>query len=112
MPINLLITNTLELFKKILGEALLIEIDRNRADLGSITRGLSRPDFLCWLKEALVLIGEEKAGAENLKMALEDLEEKFDRIDPLIYSNIKVMQRQGRNCVFMQLMGRRMLRTA
>ncbi len=29
-----------------------------------------------------MLIDEEKAGAENLKMALDDLEEKFDRIDP------------------------------
>ena len=89
IPLDLLVTNTLELFKENLGEELLIVLDRNRADPGSVTKGSSRPDFLCWLKDVLVLIGEEKANSEDFETALCDLDNKFNRVDPLIYGEVE-----------------------
>ncbi|CAH1758227.1 10052_t:CDS:1, partial [Entrophospora sp. SA101] len=78
MPTDLLIGNTLQLFKENLGKALPIDHDWNRTDPGSTTKGSYWSDFLCWLKDTLILKGEEKASAKDFKMALYDLDEKFN----------------------------------
>ncbi|CAH1768836.1 786_t:CDS:1, partial [Entrophospora sp. SA101] len=56
--------------------ALSVDLGWNRTDLESTTKGSSQPDFLFWLKDALILKGEEKACAEDFKMALHDLDKK------------------------------------
>ncbi|CAJ0895453.1 2635_t:CDS:2 [Entrophospora sp. SA101] len=63
---------------KNLGKALPIDHDWNRTDPGSTTKGSYWSDFLCWLKDTLILKGEEKASAKDFKMALYDLDEKFN----------------------------------
>ncbi|CAG8692660.1 31198_t:CDS:2 [Gigaspora margarita] len=66
-----------------------LDIDRNKSDLGSTTKGYSRPDFVCRIKNAFILKREGKADSvENFKMAIQDLEEKFNRIDPLIFGDV------------------------
>ncbi|CAG8749085.1 2360_t:CDS:2, partial [Gigaspora margarita] len=80
MPLDLLITNTLELFKESVGIPL--SIDRNKSDSGYTTKGYFRPDFVCRIKEALIFKGEEKSSHVSIKTAEKELKEKFNRIDP------------------------------
>jgi len=41
-------------------------------------RKSARPDFLCWLKGDLVVVGEEKDTADEFSAALGDLREKCE----------------------------------
>ncbi|KAF0529552.1 crinkler family protein [Gigaspora margarita] len=86
MPLDLLITNTLELFKESVGIPL--SIDRNKSDSGYTAKGYFRPDFVCKIKEALIFKGEEKASHVSIKTAEKELKEKFNRIDPQVFGNI------------------------
>jgi len=49
---------------------------RNSSDSSDATEGSTRPDFLCWLEGVLVMLGEEKGGAEDFLAALDDLIKK------------------------------------
>lgn len=46
-----------------------------------------RPDFLLWVREILLLWGEEKV----VSGAKQDLEKKFRAIDPIVLGDIKFM---------------------
>lgn len=43
------------------------------------TADKTRPDFLCWMRGALVLRGEGKSAAENLEDAYMELSSKFGK---------------------------------
>ncbi|CAG8572917.1 8545_t:CDS:1, partial [Dentiscutata erythropus] len=68
IPIDLLIGNTLEMFRECLG--ILFNINRNQSDIELTTKDYYHPDFICKLKRAVVLKGEEKASVEDLNLAL------------------------------------------
>ncbi|KAF0352000.1 crinkler family protein [Gigaspora margarita] len=90
MPLDLLIMCILECFKEHLGEDLPINLDRNRSDPGS-TKRYGRPDFLCWVKDALLLKGEEKADTDQLDIAKSELVSKFNVNDPQKFGDVKFM---------------------
>ncbi|KAF0448601.1 crinkler family protein [Gigaspora margarita] len=79
-PLDAMITVPLETFNRFLGGDLPIEIDRAK-----------RPDFLCWVKNLLIFKGEEKANANDLDMAINELVEKFSVLDPVFFDKIQYM---------------------
>lgn len=90
--IDSLIRIPLQIFHESLGgEILPIEIDRNCKDRGTTTVGTKRPDFLCWTNNVLLFKGEEKAEVKNFQDAVKELEEKFNKFDPMYFGNIKFM---------------------
>ncbi|KAG2427157.1 hypothetical protein HXX76_010878 [Chlamydomonas incerta] len=52
-------------------------IDRNTADPSGATTKRLRPDFLCWIRNALLLKGEEKANESALQEASRELTSKM-----------------------------------
>ncbi|CAG8487665.1 9501_t:CDS:2 [Dentiscutata erythropus] len=52
------------------------------------SKALSSPDLICRLKRAMVFKGEEKAGVEDLNLALKGFKDKFHRMDPAIFGEI------------------------
>ncbi|GES88402.1 hypothetical protein RCL_jg5311.t1 [Rhizophagus clarus] len=90
-PIDAMIRVPLETFNKYIGGALPIEIDRDKADSGTTTIGTKRPDFLCWTKKLLLFKGEEKASSGEFNAAVEELEEKFNVLDPICFGKIQFM---------------------
>ncbi|GES96953.1 hypothetical protein RCL_jg4089.t1 [Rhizophagus clarus] len=90
-PIDAMIRVPLETFNKYIGGALQIEIDRDKADLGTTTIGTKRPDFLCWTKKLLLFKGEEKASSGEFNVAVEELEEKFNVLVPICFGKIQFM---------------------
>ncbi|CAG8778337.1 8251_t:CDS:1, partial [Racocetra fulgida] len=60
------------------------------SDPGS-TKGYGRPDFLCWVKDALLIKGEEKADIGQLDIATRELISKLNVIDPQKFGDIKFM---------------------
>ncbi|CAB5362064.1 unnamed protein product [Rhizophagus irregularis] len=85
-PIDAMIRVPLETFNKYIGGALPIEIDRDTTMIGS-----KRPDFLCWTKKLLLFKGEEKASSGEFNTAVEELEEKFNVLDPICFGKIQFM---------------------
>ncbi|RHZ81097.1 hypothetical protein Glove_123g105 [Diversispora epigaea] len=68
-----------------------IQMDRNSKDQGTITIGNKRPDFLCWTNNVLLFKGKEKAEIEDFSKAKDELEEKFNKFDPMYFGNIQFM---------------------
>ena len=64
----------------VLAGAPYLEFQRNSTDF-------SRPDFLCWMDQALVLRGEEKRRRDMLSSAYEELT-KFGKWSPLFYGGL------------------------
>jgi len=54
---------------------------------GTIT-GQTRPDFLCWLDQALVFRDEEKSSPEMLSTARNELKAKFGEWSSLFYGQL------------------------
>ncbi|CAG8483612.1 9608_t:CDS:1 [Gigaspora rosea] len=82
----------LQIFHENLGGGVLpIDMDRNCKDQGTTTIGNKRPDFLCWTNNVLLFIGEEKAVIEDFPKAMNKLEEKFNKFDPMYFGNIQFM---------------------
>ncbi|CAG8554372.1 23393_t:CDS:2 [Dentiscutata erythropus] len=77
-------------FKKHLGKGLPINLDWNRSDPGS-TKGYERPDFLCWVKDALLIKGKKKADIDQFDVAASELVSKFNILDPRKFGDIKFM---------------------
>lgn len=90
-PIDAMIRVPLETFNKYIGEALHIEIDRDKADSETTTIDSKWPDFLCWTKKLLLFKGEEKASSGEFNIAVEELEEKFNVLDPIYFGKIQFM---------------------
>lgn len=67
-----------------------LEFQRNSTDvhLSGTTTPRSRPDFLCWMDQALVLRGEEKRRGDMLSSAYEELRTKFGKWSPLFYGKL------------------------
>ncbi|CAB4374878.1 unnamed protein product [Rhizophagus irregularis] len=90
--IDSLIRIPLQIFRESLGGGMLpIEMDRNSKDQGTTTVGNKRPDFLCWTNDVLLFKGEEKADAKDFSIAERELEDKFNKFDPLNFGNIQFM---------------------
>ncbi|CAB4394131.1 unnamed protein product [Rhizophagus irregularis] len=90
--IDSLIRIPLQIFRESLGGGVLpIEMDRNSKDQGTTTVGNKRPDFLCWTNDVLLFKGEEKADAKDFSIAERELEDKFNKFDPLNFGNIQFM---------------------
>jgi len=89
MPLDLMITSVIESFKEHLG--LEINVDRNRSDFGSTTKGYYRPDFLCRMKNVLLFKGEEKVNADQLQTAINEPVDKFSMLDPILFGSIQFM---------------------
>ena len=102
-PLDSLLRGTLAVIGLSIGTDLPLEMDRNRTD-GYVlhffvrdgflpyifywARGTtSRPDFLLWLNGLLIFWGEETASSG----AKEDLEAKFQMIDPLVFRTVNFM---------------------
>ncbi|GES74974.1 hypothetical protein RCL_jg13042.t1 [Rhizophagus clarus] len=82
----------LQIFHENLGGGVLpIEMDRNSKDQGTTTIGNKRPDFLCWTNNVLLFKGEEKAEIGNFSEAVDELEGKFDKFDPMYFGDIQFM---------------------
>ena len=67
-----------------------LEFQRNSTDVhvsGTIAPR-SRPDFLCWMDQALVLRGEEKRNGNMLSIAYDELRTKFGKWSPLFYGEL------------------------
>ena len=47
-----------------------------------------RPDFLCYMKRALVLRGEEKSDPKELDIARNELAQKFGAWSPMFYGQL------------------------
>ncbi|CAG8742424.1 18019_t:CDS:2 [Rhizophagus irregularis] len=90
-PIDSMIRIPLENFNKYLGGSLPIDIDRDKSDSGSTTKGTQRPNFLCWIKKLLIFKGEEKANVGDFDTARIELVEKFNVLDPIFFGNIKFL---------------------
>ena len=90
-PIDSMIRIPLENFNKYLGGSLPIDIDRDKSDSGSTTKGTQRPDFLCWINKLLIFKGEEKANVGDFGTAKAELVEKFNVLDPIFFGNVKFM---------------------
>ncbi|GBB84442.1 hypothetical protein RclHR1_01100034 [Rhizophagus clarus] len=73
----------LETFNNYIGGALPFEIDREKADSGTMIMGSKRPNYLCWTKQLLLFKGKKKANSGAFQMALGELEEKFNVLDPI-----------------------------
>ncbi|CAB4400459.1 unnamed protein product [Rhizophagus irregularis] len=90
--IDSLIRIPLQIFRESLGGGVLpIEMDRNSKNQGTTTVGNKRPDFLCWTNDVLLFKGEEKADAKDFSIAERELEDKFNKFDPLNFGNIQFM---------------------
>ncbi|RHZ62043.1 hypothetical protein Glove_344g93 [Diversispora epigaea] len=89
--VDSIIRISLQIFHENLGGMLPIQIDRNSKDQGTTTVGNKRPDFLCWANNVLLFKGEEKAGIEDFQKATDELEEKFNKFDPMFFGNIQFM---------------------
>ena len=86
-----IIMQTLFLFsKQIPGASLCLEYQRNSIDKHSTatTCKKSRPDFLCWMRGALILRGEEKAEQKDLRTAYTELSDKFGVWSPIFYGEL------------------------
>ncbi|KAF0465663.1 crinkler family protein [Gigaspora margarita] len=81
----------LQIFHENLGGVLPIDLDRNTRDQGTTTIGTKRPDFLCWANNVLLFKGEEKAVNADFPKAVNELEEKFNKFDPMYFGNIQFM---------------------
>src|SRR6185369_15526040 len=57
----------------------------------STTKGRDRPDFLCWTREVLLFKGEEKGDAKDFNLAVEELQSKFNVLDPICFGDIQFM---------------------
>ncbi|PKY39887.1 hypothetical protein RhiirA4_415402 [Rhizophagus irregularis] len=90
-PIDSMIRIPLENFNKYLGGSLPIDIDRDKSDSGSTTKGTQRPDFLCWIKKLLIFKGEERANVGDFDTARIELVEKFNVLDPIFFGNVKFL---------------------
>ncbi len=87
VPLDLM--SVIESFKEHLG--LEINVDQNRSDFGLTTKGYYRPDFLCRMKNVLLFKGEEKANADQLQTAIDELVDKFSMLDPIFFGNVQFM---------------------
>ena len=67
-----------------------LEFQRNTVDhhQSGTTVAHSRPDFLIWMDQALVIRGEEKRDAAMLPDALNELHTKFGQWSSLFYGNL------------------------
>ncbi|RGB22127.1 hypothetical protein C1646_678054 [Rhizophagus diaphanus] len=81
----------LENFNKYLEGSLLIDIDRDKSDSSSTTKGTQRPDFLCWIKKLLIFKGEEKANVSDFDIARIELVEKFNVLNSIFFGNVKFL---------------------
>jgi len=90
-PLDSMIRIPLETFNRFLGNVLPIEIDRDDTDSGTTTIGTKRPDFLCWTKDLLLFKGEEKADANDMNIARDELIDKFNILDSIFFGEIKFM---------------------
>ena len=72
------------------GAALNLQMTRNRVDAykSGTTQNLPRPDFLCHLRGALVLRGEEKRETTELDKARGELISKFGSWSPMFYGGL------------------------
>ena len=69
----------------------LLTLDRNKTDPTSATIKDLRPDFMCWLKSALFLKGEEKSSVNEFESAKNELSSKFGRITEYWYGTVEFM---------------------
>ena len=67
-----------------------LEFQRNSVDVhqSGTTVMQSRPDFLCWMDQALVIRGEEQRNATMLPDALNELHMKFGQWSSLFYGQL------------------------
>lgn len=66
-----------------------LRLDRNTIDKSGTTKGQSRPDVLCWLPSGILgFKGEEKATAEDLHVATEELSSKLAAWTPTFFGEI------------------------
>ncbi len=66
-----------------------LRLDRNTIDKSGTTKGQTRPDFLCWLPSGILgFKGEEKASAEELHVAREELSSKLAAWTPTFFGEI------------------------
>ncbi|RPB21822.1 hypothetical protein L211DRAFT_840185 [Terfezia boudieri ATCC MYA-4762] len=81
-----IIRETLTLFSS----NIFLEFQRNGRDVhgSGTTTAQTRPDFLCWMDQALVFRGEEKSSPEMLPIARTELEVKFGEWTPLFYGQL------------------------
>ncbi|CAG8650558.1 9835_t:CDS:2, partial [Paraglomus brasilianum] len=86
-----LVTEVLGTLAEHLNDALPIDMDRNKKDTGTTTKGNDRPDFLCMLKDVLLFKGEEKPNQEEFGSARMELLTKFNWFDPLSFGTIRFM---------------------
>eukprot|EP00198_Chlamydomonas_reinhardtii_P010004 XP_001699341.1 predicted protein [Chlamydomonas reinhardtii] len=56
------------------------QMDRNKAGTSTATTERKRPDFLCWVKGALMFKGEEKALSSELHLAISELTSKMSTV--------------------------------
>ena len=65
---------------------------RNTVDKSGMTRNnLLRPDFLCYMQNALVLRGEEKQFSGQINDAADELQSKLGGWSPLFYGSLRFL---------------------
>ena len=71
-------------------QSLEVEMTRNRIDIydSGVLKNQARPDFLCYIRKALVLRGEEKEDSTLLDTAQEELVAKFGEWSPMFYGQL------------------------
>lgn len=70
-------------------EGLNLTTNRDKTDHSMATQKQMRPDFLCWLDNALVFKGEEKAETWEYNTAVEELRTKCDTWNRLYFGNLE-----------------------